>query len=144
MVALIERRGELDAFATYHMAGHWDADGGGMARAVQRALVRHGASSPRILRFPWRLARLAALFDATMRELLEMRYLWEQPARMDNARLIALLGAEPHTPLDAAVEATLAGLGCLPRAAEGAAALTGAAAAPPTYGNPPGATTGSS
>jgi nucleoside-diphosphate-sugar epimerase len=145
MVALIERRGELDAFAAYHMAGHWDADGGGMARAIARALVRHGAPAPRILRFPWRLARLAALFDATMRELLEMRYLWEQPVRMDNARLLALLGTEPHTPLDAAVEATLAEMGCLPigrlpRPGADAAGLTGAEAAPPPCGNPPGAT----
>jgi nucleoside-diphosphate-sugar epimerase len=141
IVALIERRAELDPFAAYHMAGHWDADGSGMARAIARALTKHGAPSPRSLRFPWRLARLAALFDATMRELMEMRYLWEQPLRMDNARLLALLGAEPHTPLDDAVEATLAGLGCLPGRGAGAAALTGAAAAPQPCGNPPGATT---
>lgn len=31
---------------------------------------------------------------------------------MDNARLVAVLGREPHTPLDAAVEASLRGLGC--------------------------------
>lgn len=42
-----------------------------------------------------------------------MRYLWREPVRMSNARLIQVLGTEPHTPLDAAVEATLAGLGCL-------------------------------
>jgi nucleoside-diphosphate-sugar epimerase len=45
--------------------------------------------------------------------LLEMRYLWRVPLRMDNARLRAVIGAEPHTPLDEAVEATLVGLGCL-------------------------------
>jgi hypothetical protein len=33
--------------------------------------------------------------------------------RMDNARLAAVLGREPHTPLDEAVEATLIGLGCI-------------------------------
>jgi nucleoside-diphosphate-sugar epimerase len=43
-----------------------------------------------------------------------MRYLWRQPFRLDNARLLAELGTEPHTPLDVAVERTLAGLGCLP------------------------------
>jgi hypothetical protein len=32
---------------------------------------------------------------------------------MDNARLAAVLGREPHTPLDEAVEATLIGLGCI-------------------------------
>ena len=43
-----------------------------------------------------------------------MRYLWQQPVRMANDRLRAVLGEEPHTPLDEAVQATLQGLGCLP------------------------------
>ena len=33
---------------------------------------------------------------------------------MDNAKLLATLGHEPHTPLDEAVEAALVGMGCLP------------------------------
>jgi hypothetical protein len=45
--------------------------------------------------------------------MMEMRYLWEQPLRLSNDRLVRLLGAEPHTPLDAAVGNTLRGLGCL-------------------------------
>jgi nucleoside-diphosphate-sugar epimerase len=56
---------------------------------------------------------LADRFVTTLRELLEMRYLWREPIRMDNARVTAVLGREPVTPLDTAVEATLAGLGCL-------------------------------
>ena len=32
---------------------------------------------------------------------------------MVNDRLLAVLGHEPHTPLDQAIEATLIGLGCL-------------------------------
>jgi nucleoside-diphosphate-sugar epimerase len=43
----------------------------------------------------------------------EMRYLWREPVCMNNARLKAVLGDEPHTPLDQAVEATLDGIGCL-------------------------------
>ena len=43
-----------------------------------------------------------------------MRYLWNVPLHMNNARLVAALGAEPHTPLDEAVRATLSGIGCLP------------------------------
>jgi hypothetical protein len=42
-----------------------------------------------------------------------MRYLWETPVHMSNARLLAVLGTEPHTPLDEAVRTTLVGLGCL-------------------------------
>jgi nucleoside-diphosphate-sugar epimerase len=41
-----------------------------------------------------------------------MRYLWRQPVRMSNTRLLAVLGSEPHTPLDLAVQRTLQGLGC--------------------------------
>jgi nucleoside-diphosphate-sugar epimerase len=142
MVALIERRAQLAPFAVYQMAGHWDANGGGIVRAIAQAVTRHGGPAPRILGFPWMLARLAAPFNETMRELLEMRYLWQQPVRMDNGKLLAMLGSEPHTPLDEAVEAALAGLGCLP-VARGAGGLTAAAAAPDSCGNPPGATTGS-
>jgi hypothetical protein len=54
-----------------------------------------------------------APFVATLRELMEMRYLWQQPVRMANERLVAVLGREPHTPLDQAVEAALVGMGCL-------------------------------
>jgi hypothetical protein len=59
------------------------------------------------------LVALASPFVATLRELREMKYLWDQPVRMSNSRLSAVLGQEPHTPWDEAVEATLEGLGCL-------------------------------
>jgi nucleoside-diphosphate-sugar epimerase len=84
-----------------------------MARAVQAVAARHGITA-RVKRFPWWLVRLMAPFHTTMRELLEMRYLWREPLRLDNARLVAVLGAEPRTPLLDAVEQTLLGQGCLP------------------------------
>jgi nucleoside-diphosphate-sugar epimerase len=96
------------------MAGHWDATGTALAEAVQRAVVRRGGAAPAIRPFPWWLVRLASPFVTTFRELLGMRYLWQQPVRLDNRRLVQQLGREPHTPLDEAVEATLVGLGCLP------------------------------
>jgi len=113
VVALLDRREELRPFENFHMSGHWDADGRQMAAAIRRAVRRHGGAEPAVRRFPWWLITLASPFVATLRELREMRYLWREPVRMSNARLIRLLGAEPHTPLDEAVEATLAGLGCL-------------------------------
>jgi len=113
MVALLERRSELRSFENFHMAGHWDADGEQMAAAIRRVVCRGGDAEPTLRRFPWWLITLASPFVATLRELREMRYLWREPVRMSNARLIQVLGTEPHTPLDEAVEATLAGLGCL-------------------------------
>jgi len=43
----------------------------------------------------------------------EMRYLWRQPLQLHNRKLVAFLGAEPHTALDEAVDKTLRGLGCV-------------------------------
>jgi nucleoside-diphosphate-sugar epimerase len=114
MIELVARRQAFDAFATFHMAGHWDADGTQMAQAICRVVARRTGIQPRTAPLPWWLMRLASPFVETLRELQEMRYLWNEPLRMDNARLVAALGREPHTPLDAAVEGTLEGLGCLP------------------------------
>lgn len=113
LIALLQRRDALPAFSRFHMAGHWDEDGSQLANAILRVARRHGMA-PRLKRLPWSLLRLAAPLAPTLRELLAMRYLWQQPIRLDGGRLAAFLGAEPHTPLDEAVEASLRGLGCLP------------------------------
>jgi nucleoside-diphosphate-sugar epimerase len=110
MVRLIEREDQLAAFDSFHFAGHWDADGMAMAAAIRRVT---GKADLPLRRFPWLLARLASPFATLFREIVEMRYLWQQPVTLDNSRLVALLGSEPHTPLDDAVRTTLIGLGCL-------------------------------
>jgi nucleoside-diphosphate-sugar epimerase len=108
MVRLLETN--LPPFAVFHMEGHWDHDGRQMVDAIRRAV-----SDPAIKRrrLPWLLMRLASPFVPLFRELSEMRYLWKVPLHMGNAKLRATLGAEPHTPLDDAVRATLKGMGCL-------------------------------
>lgn len=115
MVALLERRASLDAFACFHMAGHIDRDGMQMVQAIQRVVLRRTGQQPSVGSFPWWLLKLAAPFVVTFREVQEMRYLWQTPLSMDNQRLVEVLGSEPHTPLEHAVEATLIGLGCLPK-----------------------------
>lgn len=112
MVQLLNVRERLAPFSSFHMAGHWDADGTQMAAAIARCVEQNGGQATQRA-FPWWLMRLASPFVVTLRELMEMRYLWQQPLRMDNRRLLAVLGTEPHTPLALAVEATLKGLGCL-------------------------------
>ncbi len=110
MVQLVERAEALAPFATFHMQGHWDGDGRQMVAAIGRALGRPTLEAKA---FPWWALTLGAPFVPLFREMREMRYLWQQPLRMDNAKLLRLLGREPHTPLDQAVRTTLAGLGCL-------------------------------
>ncbi len=110
MVQLLERDNALEAFALFHMNGHWDEDGTRMVGAIRRVV---GNPDLQVRALPWRLMRLASPFVPLFRELGEMRYLWATPVRMTNARLVAALGAEPHTPLEEAVRNTLIGLGCL-------------------------------
>ena len=113
-MARLAERPAAAAFESFHTAGHWDPDGTAMVGAIRRAVGDPGLP---VRRFPWRLVRLAAPVVPFFRELVEMRALWEQPIRMANDRLVAAIGPEPHTPLDAAVRATLEGLGALPPAA---------------------------
>ena len=108
----------LDPFATFHMEGHWDPDGTRMTDAIRRALGRPEVA---VRRLAWLPMRLAAPFVPLLRELMEMRYLWEQPIRLRNAKLEAALGAEPRTVLEEAVASTLASLGCLERPSKMAA-----------------------
>ncbi|TAA11130.1 NAD-dependent epimerase/dehydratase family protein [Pseudoxanthomonas winnipegensis] len=114
MVALLGRGETLAPFARFHMAGHWDADGTRMAQAIRTVARRHG-QDPAVAAFPWWLTWVLAPFVPTLRELREMRYLWNAPVRLDGRHLAVVLGEEPHTPLEDAVEATLAGMGCIPR-----------------------------
>ena len=51
--------------------------------------------------------QLLAPFGGFPREVMEVRPHWRYPTRLDSSRLIALLGKEPHTPLDEAVETAL-------------------------------------
>jgi nucleoside-diphosphate-sugar epimerase len=108
MLRLLEREADLGTFASFHMDGHWDEDGTTMAETIRRV-----GGGRKVRAFPWALTALASPFVPLLRELRPMRYLWQSALRLDNARLVSLLGAEPRTPLDAAVRETLRGLGCL-------------------------------
>ena len=108
---LVEREASLARFERFHFGGIWDADGLQMAEAIRRAA---GDPGIKVKKLPWTLMGLMSPFDETVREMMEVRPLWQEPIRLDNARLVAFLGAEPATPLDQAIEATLRGLGCLP------------------------------
>ena len=110
MVRLAAIEARLAPFEVVHFAGHWLAQGGEIAEAIRRA-----AGNPRapILPLPAALFYLAAPFSETFRETIEMRYLWREPLRLDNRKLEALIGPEPRTPIDEAVRASLAALGCL-------------------------------
>lgn len=110
---LAEREDTLSPFEVVHFGGHW-FDGG----TDFTAAVAHAAGLPSLptRRFPWlEIGALRPVWGLA-RGLWEMRYLWREPLRLDNRKLVALIGTEPHTPTEEALRQTLLGLGCLPHA----------------------------
>ncbi len=75
---------------------------------VQRRAWRMSlkASEFRRLTAWWRVSARAP-FHTTLHEMLEMRYLWQRPVRMENTQRVSFLGQEPHTLLEDAVRAAL-------------------------------------
>ena len=115
MIRLVERAESLPRFAVYHMRGFLDRNGTEMVAAIRRVV---GKPELPVRAFPWWLIGLVSPFVPLFRELRKMRYVWREPLRMPNERLLAVLGEEPHTPIDEAVATTLRGLGCMPIEAE--------------------------
>jgi nucleoside-diphosphate-sugar epimerase len=109
MLRVIDKEDRLAPFDRFHMRGHWFAHGGELVESIRRVT---GKKVP-VWRMPWLAVGAVSPFVPLFREMFEMRYLWQVPLQLDNRRLEALIGAEPHTPVDEAVRATLRGLGCL-------------------------------
>lgn len=96
-------RREFPASESFHFAGHFVTNG-----ALLAALR---AASPTPLaetRFPWGLFTMLGLVIPLVREVLKMRYLWNNPMALEDARLAAILGPDFATPFEAAVATTAA------------------------------------
>ena len=107
MARLVGDEARLEPFESFHFGGHWDPDGTAFVNAIRQASGRPQAP---VRKFPWPVLWLLAPFVPLFREMAEMRYLWREPLRLDNTRLVNFLGSEPHTPLETAVRDTLVGL----------------------------------
>lgn len=116
-VRVAERRAGLPPHAVLHFAGH-TLSGAQLHQGFEAALGRPLKAA----QFPWWLLRLVAPVAAMPRALLEMRHLWLRPHRLDGTRLAALIGPEPHTPLDEVLRQCLARLPALSSASAPAVA----------------------
>lgn len=112
MVELANRRRQLSGARCFHFGGH-TLTGAELHAEVARLMGR----PIRLASLPWGMLRLAAWFAPMPRAMLEMRYLWQRPHRLDDQPLRRLLGAVPHTPLASALAATLRELDLLPEPA---------------------------
>lgn len=106
---LLERHEALRPFERVQFEGTYDASGAMMIAAIER---QAGRRLP-VWGFPWWAMHLLSPFGGFPREAADIAAVWRHPMRMDNARLVALLGQEPRTPLDTAMHQTLVAMGCV-------------------------------
>jgi nucleoside-diphosphate-sugar epimerase len=110
-VRLAEHAAALPAHSALHFPGHavtGERFVAALSAAAQELGLIHGPA--RAGTVPWGLFRAAGVAMPLLRELTRMSYLWRQPHALRSARLTALVGAHPGTPLDEALQATLVGL----------------------------------
>mgnify|MGYP000878433232 CR=1 FL=1 len=96
-------RADLSNFENFHFAGHFVTHGQ-LVAAVQAA-----APVPlKVVPFPWTMLKLVGIAMPLMREVVKMRYLWDNTMELEDPRLDAILGPDFATPFDEAISAVVA------------------------------------
>jgi len=106
-VSELLKQEQLTNYEVFHFSG-FQVSFNDIAQAIQ---ARTG-KPVKMVDFPWLALRLLAPFSSMMRSVLEMRYLWQEPLNLSDARLKKVLGARlPQTPLpEALAKADLLGI----------------------------------
>jgi len=102
-VRVAEARETLGAFERFHFSGHF------VTPEEMTATVTAAAPIPlKVTAFPWLVLHLMGLANPVIREVLKMRYLWENAMALEDKRLDALLGPDFGTAFEDAVAAATA------------------------------------
>ncbi len=86
VVMLAKQRNSLERFEDIPFEGHTLS-----AIEIKTALEHAGGQTLMLKRFPWAMMRLLSPVWGLAREMHEMRYLWDTPHSLDNAKLTRLL-----------------------------------------------------
>jgi nucleoside-diphosphate-sugar epimerase len=97
-----EKRAEFGAFENFHFAGHYVTHG-----ALMDAIVKAAPVPLKVTPLPWIFMQAMGLANGVIREVLKMRYLWNNSMELVDPRLDAILGPDFGTPLEDAVAATV-------------------------------------
>ncbi|HYW58413.1 MAG TPA: NAD-dependent epimerase/dehydratase family protein [Polaromonas sp.] len=112
-VRVAQRREVLRGAQTFHFRGYQLTGQDWLDAITPVARARGWLAEDAQLKvdaLPWPLLRVLGVVMPTMQSLVETRYVWNTPHALDNSRLQALIGTEPHTPLAQAVQQALADL----------------------------------
>lgn len=101
-VLLAERRDQFSTFEEFGFGG-FNLTGTELVAEIAQATGR----TQKVSSLPWPLLRLMGLFSPAMREVIEMRYLWNVPHRMDGGKLARTLPDFRETPRALAIKLAL-------------------------------------
>lgn len=102
MAGLADKRMAFAPFEEFGFGGY-AVTGNQLIAAMERALEK----KLKVGGMPWAMLRIVALFNPQVREVLEMRYLWQTPHAIDGAKLAAALPGFRPTPFDEAIAVAL-------------------------------------
>ena len=97
-----EKRGDFGAFENFHFAGHYVTHG-----ALMDAIVKASPTPLKVAPLPWIVLHAMGLTNGVLREVVKMRYLWNNPMELVDVRLDAILGPDFGTPFEVAVAETV-------------------------------------
>jgi len=101
-VVLADQRKSLDAFENFHFSGHYVTNG-----ALMDAIMKATPVPLKVAPLPWIFLQAMGLANGPIREIVKMRYLWNNPIELVDPRLDAILGADFGTPFEVAVADTV-------------------------------------
>jgi len=101
---LLEMEASLRAFEVFHFAGYVATP---EQDFLEQVAGQAGHSGLAIRVIPWSALKLAAMFDATVRELMELRYLFDQSVILEGSKLRKTLPDFKETPIAEAIRVTL-------------------------------------
>jgi hypothetical protein len=96
-------RKELAQYENFHFAGHFLTHGELTAAIVETAPV-----PLKVVPMAWGTLRMLGVMVPLLREVIKMRYLWQNTMELRDKRLDAILGPDFGTPVKEAVAATVA------------------------------------
>ena len=99
---LASRCAQFGPFENFHFKGHYVTHGE-LAKAIEKA----APVSLRRVAAPWGILRIIGIFNPMMRELVKMRYLWQNSMALRDPRLEEILGEGFATPFEEAVAHTI-------------------------------------
>ena len=81
--------------------------GGRFCKPARTVPQQAGIEDLSIRTVPWSTLKVAAVFDSVVRELMELRYLFDSSVILEGSKRKQLLPGYSETPIEEAIQATL-------------------------------------